>query len=1350
MASNDAGQACQMISIIVDQKNELEALSHLVDGPKMREDVIKTALNLVAGENTKLLVKFLGYLGCDKFSAGVAKTSVNLCYDLAYSTGGLLRVLKNSLSAMATDEKMVVAWFLVNICKRNADARSNAIVKSIAESLAASMTGDVIQSMITVILPGRATASTSKAATLPVNAMKSLESLRSLEPLHDNDFPLDFRRIAVLPTADELNKAQAVTGLVPIAGHEAALLDRQFRLLREDMLAPIIEELNALRTDQSEKQPKTATVDKQQQRAAANQRKRLYPDPVLLDVTVDSKGRGPACVLMMVPIPGVMQARLQGMKARDRVTFLEGPGRRLLAKDSLLLFLNSAYAVQSVARVVRRESAEMLQYPGYLCVGVEFAPSHVNAALERTRFGQVEVVKTFYEQHAGAEKDDKNDKNHKNNKEKGGKSAASSQHQVQVVTQVYKFKPEEGFAAYVFQASSSVFSYEPILNCLQGMASVPFSEELVQGHPPLPLTPAVPLAKRVEGALQEDPNQRDAVERALQQRLCLIQGPPGTGKTYVGVQIVRALLVHAQKTGEEVRILCLCYTNHALDDFLLSLHEDGKVPLADMVRLGRSPKIHEKLQDRCLDRLTVANGPDRLHNRRFAILKKEQERCEEHAQWLKAKLFKAQRRPWSWSTAVSFFQHEVVQGEADLQQAFTELQADSRQDAEGRWKAWCQGRAEPQGFYSSATGGVWRLSRADRDARLAEWADYYTAILADALATDLASFQRAGEEIVLLNSAKKVEAASSAKIIGCTTTGAAKLRDVLAQLRPTMVLVEEAGEILEASVLTALGPSVKHCVMIGDHLQLRPKLECYRLRNESGQGINFDTSLFERLATQPGFPIITLNEQRRMRTEICDLIRLTTYPELKDHPSVVRRDELRGVTGNVVFIDHNHPEGGDGEAALFGTSSKTNSHEARMVCEMVRYFLAQGYSEGEIVVLTPYLGQLVVIRDALLSARTHVELNDLDRQELQRADIDVEDGHSTPNPHAKATAGPVVEPASVRVSTVDNYQGEESRVVIASLVRCNDRGEVGFVAGAERVNVMLSRSRDGLVMIGSASTLRQARARKGCADWNGILDHLRARSCVHAGFPAYCDKHKVGPEESVNSPQLFAKWCPNGGCTRICGAQILTCTQGHRCALQCHPSVDPVTKSDVHSTMLCKTLLPEKCKNGHDVKRVCCEAEATKCTAEVHVLCAAGLHPIPGHRCYQSVPKDCFACKQEAKKRAKAEEQLVRDRQAHSEKEAAERAKLDELASALDKVTVKRDHEQALARMRQEQDLVQREIEKAKRKPPAEFLLATGDDAEPLPAPGSAVAEPASAEPTRPSLKSAGERLKAALQPAVG
>ena len=55
-----------------------------------------------------------------------------------------------------------------------------------------------------------------------------------------------------------------------------------------------------------------------------------------------------------------------------------------------------------------------------------------------------------------------------------------------------------------------------------------------------------------------------------------------------------------------------------------------------------------------------------------------------------------------------------------------------------------------------------------------------------------------------------------------TTTAVAKMRRLLQAVKPEIVVVEEAAEVLESHIVTALTASTKHLVLIGDHQQLRP------------------------------------------------------------------------------------------------------------------------------------------------------------------------------------------------------------------------------------------------------------------------------------------------------------------------------------------------------------------------------------------------------------------------------------------------------------------------------------------------------------------------------------------------
>jgi AAA domain len=127
-----------------------------------------------------------------------------------------------------------------------------------------------------------------------------------------------------------------------------------------------------------------------------------------------------------------------------------------------------------------------------------------------------------------------------------------------------------------------------------------------------------------------------------------------------------------------------------------------------------------------------------------------------------------------------------------------------------------------------------------------------------------------------------------------------------------------------------------------------------------------------------------------MRPEISEFIRSLTYPDLTDAAKTQDRDNIRGIQNNIVFIDHNYPEDNEARISDHGdggsTSSKQNSYEAEMVWKIVRYLAQQGYGTENLVVLTPYLGQLARLRDVLKKDNDPV-LNDLDSHDLIRAGL---------------------------------------------------------------------------------------------------------------------------------------------------------------------------------------------------------------------------------------------------------------------------------------------------------------------------------------------------------------------------
>ena len=101
-----------------------------------------------------------------------------------------------------------------------------------------------------------------------------------------------------------------------------------------------------------------------------------------------------------------------------------------------------------------------------------------------------------------------------------------------------------------------------------------------------------------------------------------------------------------------------------------------------------------------------------------------------------------------------------------------------------------------------------------------------------------------------------------------------------------------------------------------------------------------------------------------MRPEVSALVRALNYPELLDAESVRGRPNVLGLQSNVVFFDHRLPESA-GEVVADAHQSHVNPHEARLTAYVVRHLLYQGYRPDQIVVLTPYVAQLLEMRRAL-------------------------------------------------------------------------------------------------------------------------------------------------------------------------------------------------------------------------------------------------------------------------------------------------------------------------------------------------------------------------------------------------
>lgn len=162
---------------------------------------------------------------------------------------------------------------------------------------------------------------------------------------------------------------------------------------------------------------------------------------------------------------------------------------------------------------------------------------------------------------------------------------------------------------------------------------------------------------------------------------------------------------------------------------------------------------------------------------------------------------------------------------------------------------------------------------------------------------------------------------------------------------------------------------------------------------------------------------------------ISALIRRTLYPNLEDASKVLTYPVVAGMKKRLFWLDHSWPEAGAETDELVATS-KSNDFEVEMTGE---------YQSQEIAVLTPYLGQLFKLR-VRLSNQFEIVMDDRDADALEKADMETEGWLPSAKEAQKASLL-----RTLKVATVDNFQGEEAKIVIVSLVRSNRENKCGFL-----------------------------------------------------------------------------------------------------------------------------------------------------------------------------------------------------------------------------------------------------------------------------------------------------------------
>ncbi|KAH9907356.1 hypothetical protein F4778DRAFT_768940 [Xylariomycetidae sp. FL2044] len=714
-----------------------------------------------------------------------------------------------------------------------------------------------------------------------------------------------------------------------------------------------------------------------------------------------------------------------------------------------------------------------------------------------------------------------------------------------------------------------------------------------------------------------DRGQCHGLLAALKREYALIQGPPGTGKSYVGVQLVRILLENKVEANLGP-ILIICYTNHALDQFLKHLLAVG---IDRVIRIGGRSTAAE-LDGKNLKVVSFTTPKTRFERQ---ILGQSYSALELHlddAGRSLSPLHQLRQGP-SWKVLNQYLrrQHPNIHAQLDPnhEDGFTDVVEDPLRVWLGRRSGKTPSRNlrqdEEENLTRQAEQSTESLTIDERWALVTSWIrdmrNEYTERLFESI--DEAESLKASINDVHDDVNRRT--LSQADIVGITTTALARNANIIRHVRPKVVICEEAAEVMEPHVISALMPGVEHLIQIGDHRQLRPQINTYELSMESKSGLvwQLDRSQFERRAVgEPGLkpaPVAQLNVQRRMRPEISRLIR-TVYPNLQDHDSVKDLPDVVGMRQNLFWLDHEHVE--DQKADDSRTGSRSNQWEVEMAKGLVRHLVRQGkYSPTDIALLTPYSGQLQSLRREL-SSQFEIYLSDRDLQTLDA------DGFGDDQNMAKEKDRPQAPKQlqrkqlaqTLRLATVDNFQGEEAKVIIVSLVRSNAERRVGFLRTENRINVLLSRAQHGMFLIGNAATYLNV------GMWSDVHGQLAGADAVGRALPLCCPRH---PDTEIlcAEPVDFERKSPEGGCTLTCDRRLEPC--GHRCQAKCHSDM-------MHESFACPQPCPRiRATCDHGCPKTCGD-ECGSCMVAIHDTVLPCGHVKDTLCCYQKQNLSSIKC----------------------------------------------------------------------------------------------------------------------------
>lgn len=281
----------------------------------------------------------------------------------------------------------------------------------------------------------------------------------------------------------------------------------------------------------------------------------------------------------------------------------------------------------------------------------------------------------------------------------------------------------------------------------------------------------------------------------------------------------------------------------------------------------------------------------------------------------------------------------------------------------------------------------------------------------------------------------------ASRVIACTLVGADN--QLLTGQHFHTLFIDEAAQALEAACWIPL-QKADRLILAGDHQQLPPIIKC----PEAMRG-GLAATLMEQLAARKPEAVRLLTVQYRMNEALMRFSSDWFYDgKLQAAPEVKHRSLLDELDTPLVWVDTSaqldeneqaEPVREEFVGASFGRINKT---EARLTIQALHDY-ASRVGRHRLIdervdfgIISPYRAQVQYLRGLIR------------RDEYLR-------------PLKKL----------ITVNTVDAFQGQERDVILVSLVRANEAGQIGFLSDLRRMNVAITRARYKLIILGSADTL---------------------------------------------------------------------------------------------------------------------------------------------------------------------------------------------------------------------------------------------------------------------------------------